>query len=224
MKDNSVVSTKILSDALGDLKSIMVDLGTEAKLVAGQALMEQGETGETLYVVIEGDLEVSVLSSDGRRLALNLVHPGEILGEIALFDPGPHTATVTARGPCRVWGIKNADMMTALRTTPALAADLVRLAGQRMRWMGRQLNEQVFLPLPARLARKILHLTAHDDAKQPVLSLSQLELAEFAGASREAVSKTLTGWSNAGHIVLSRGSIKLLDNDALREISEITLF
>jgi len=224
MIDVSLISTGFFADASGALKDLMVELGTETSLSAGEPLMEQGEIGGSLYVVLSGALEVSVLSSDGRRLALNVVHPGDVVGEIALFDPGPHTATVAARVDCRIWGIKNADIMRALQTSPELGTDLIHLAGKRLRWMGRQLNEQVFLPLPARLARKMLHLTTHDKAAQPTLALSQLELADFAGASREAVSKALSGWNAAGTIALGRGAIQLLDKDALHEIAEVSLF
>ncbi len=224
MIDTSQISTGFLADASDDLKSLLVKLGSETRLAPGDQLMEQGATGESLYVVLSGALEVSVLSSDGRRLALNVMHPGDILGEIALFDPGPHTATVAAREASHLWRVKNSDIKKALQTSPGLGADLIRLAGLRMRWMGRQLNEQVFLPLPARLARKILHLTDHDSAPQPKLALSQLELADFAGASREAVSKALSGWNSNELIALSRGAVTVLDKDALKKIAEMSFF
>jgi CRP-like cAMP-binding protein len=224
MIDSSLISTGFLAGASEDLKSLLMKVGKETRLKPGEQLMEQGTTGESLYVVLSGALEVSVLSMEGRRLALNVMHPGDILGEIALFDPGPHTATVTAREASHVWGIKNSDVMAALARSPGLGADLIRLAGQRMRWMGKQLNEQVFLPLPARLARKILHLTDHDSAAQPKLALSQLELADFAGASREAVSKALSGWNSSGLIALSRGAVTVMDKEALKKIAEMSFF
>lgn len=224
MRDTPYHATGFFAGASDALKALMDTLGREVSLNAAEVLMEQGENGDALYVVLSGELEVSVLASDGRRLALNALHVGDVVGEIALFDPGPRTATVTARTASRLWRVGYGDVMTELHHSPALAVELLRLAGQRMRWMGHQLKEHVFLPLPARLAQKILHLTAHDDAPQPVLSLSHLELAEFAGASREAVSKTLSGWGACGHIALSRGAIKILDRQALQTLSEPTLF
>lgn len=209
------------SDALKDLMS---DIGTEQLLQPGEALMEQGDIGDTLYVVLSGALEVSVVSSDGRKLSLNVAHKGDVLGEIALFDPGPRTANVTARELSRIRGIKNADVMAALDRSPELGREMIALAGKRMRWMGAQLSEQVFLPLPARLARKVMHLTAHNPDARPVLTLSQLELAEFAGASREAVSKTLSGWTKEGHITLTRGKLQVQNKGALQEIADFSLF
>ncbi len=206
------------------LKNLITKLGSEFLIQPGEVLMAQGDEGDTFYVVLSGAMEISVMSSDGRKLSLNVAHKGDVIGEIALFDPGPRTATVTAREMSRLLGIKNSEVMEALQSSPELSVEMIHLAGKRMRWMGRQLNEQVFLPLEPRLARKVLHLTAHDPDKKPVLALSQLELAEFAGASREAVSKTLSGWNKDGFISLTRGALKLVDKSALQEIADFSLF
>lgn len=86
--------------------------------------------------------------------------------------------------------------------------------------MGRQLNEQVFLPLPTRLARKVQHL-APDGAQPPCkLELSQAELAEFVGATREAVSKILSSWKRDGVIQSTRGGLVILDWNALSLLAE----
>ena len=206
------------------LKNLITKLGSEFLMQPGEVLMEQGDEGDTFYVVLSGALEISVMSSDGRKLSLNVAHKGDVIGEIALFDPGPRTATVRARERSRIRGVKNADVMNALVRSPELMAELIRLAGRRLRWMGHQLSEQVFLPLPARLARKIQHLTAHNMDARPVLPLSQMELAEFTGASREAVSKTLAGWSREGHVKMTRGALQVLNRDAMEKIAEFSLF
>lgn len=224
MQDTSPIDTGFFADASEALKEFIASLATETHLKVNEVLFEQGEQGDTFYVILAGSLEISVISSDGRKLSLDVMHKGALFGEIALFDPGPRTATVTALEPSRIWGVKNADMIEALKTSPSLGIDMIRLAGQRMRWMGMQLSEQVFLPLPARLARKILHLTAHEENPQPMLGLSQADLAEFAGASREAVSKILSGWSRNGHISSTRGGLQLLDRDAIQKLADFTHF
>ena len=89
--------------------------------------------------------------------------------------------------------------------------------------MGQQLSEQVFLPLPARLARKVLHLSAHLDGPEPVLMLSQSELAEFAGATREAVSKIIGRWGRSGIVSVTRGRLRLLNRDALQDLADAGL-
>ncbi len=170
-----------LSDASEELKRVLISLSSEVNLTAGQVLFEQGDEGDALYAILSGALEFSVLSEDGRKLSLDVMRTGALFGEIALFDPGVRTATVTALEPSRLARVRNADILRGVREMPELAVDLIRLAGQRMRWMNMQLSEQVFLPVSTRLARKILHLTGPDVSE---LHLSQAELAEFVGAPR----------------------------------------
>jgi len=221
MKDQHLFDCGFLAEASPALRETMAALATETTLRAGEVLFEHGDPGDTLYAILEGALEFSVISVGGRKLSLDVMHPGAVFGEIALFDPGPRTATVTALEQSRVLGIRNADAMTALQRSPDFGIDMLRLAGKRMRWMGYQLSEQVFLPLPARLAKKVLHLTSHISDPEPLLILSQTELAEFAGASREAVSKILSRWGRSGIVSASRGGLRLLNRDALRDLADI---
>lgn len=210
--------TGFLSNASPSLTDMLHSLARERRLAKGEVLFEQGDTGESLFAVIEGALEVSVLSEDGRKLALDMLTAGALFGEIALFDPGPRTATVTALRPTTVLGIRNRDVVAALRTHPDLAADLMQLAGQRMRWMDTQISEQAFLPLPVRLARKVLHLLGPGSADLP---MSQANLADFLGVSREAVSKTLAEWKREDIVEVSRGGIHIADRAALEDLAHL---
>lgn len=192
-------------------------LATDRVLVTDEVLFEQGDPGDALFAVIEGAIEVSVLSADGRKLMLDVMRPGALLGEIALFDPGTRTATAVALEPTRLRRLRNADLMSAIRKTPDLAVDLITLAGRRMRSMGVQYEEQVFLPLPTRLARRLLYLTSTTPGA--TISMSQTQLAEFVGATREAVSKTLGDWKRRGVIKANRGALTILDMDALSALA-----
>ena len=195
-------------------------LARHVKLHAGEMLFEQGDEGDSLFYVEEGTLEVSVLSSEGRKLFLYLNRAGDIFGEIALLSPGARTATLTAREDCVLAQVARGPLVTACLTDPELALEVAAIAGRRLRWMSTQLNEQVFLPLPARLARKLLHLASEEE---PTLRMSQNDLADFIGATREAVSKTLKHWEHDGVITLGRQRVILEDFDALNALAEIDL-
>ncbi len=210
-----------LSNASQDLRDLLGRAATEVTLADGDPLFEQGDEGDTLYAVTEGAIELSVLSREGRKLSLDLLRPGDMFGEIALFDPSLRTASAVAVGETHLLSVRNADLLRELRHAPELAVDLVKLAGQRMRWMNRQLSEQVFLPMPSRLARKILHLTEHEKNTQPILSMSQSDLAEFVGATREAVSKTLSIWKKRGVVENAKGGLKVIDYNALSAMAEL---
>ncbi|MCE8514467.1 Crp/Fnr family transcriptional regulator [Ruegeria pomeroyi] len=216
----SLPDTGFLADASPRLKQMLAAQATEIGLERGAGLFKQGDPGDALYAVLAGSMEISILSLDGRKLSLDLVGPGAVFGEIALFDPGPRTATVTAVEPSRVLRVLSADVMAELHRHPELAIDMVRLAGQRMRWMGGQLNEQVFLPVPTRLARKLLHLAPQHDAGGATVRLSQAELAEYVGATREAISKTLATWKRLGVIDVGRGTLAIRDPNALRALAD----
>lgn len=213
--------TGFLADASDELIDLLEAIATETSLEAGEVLFEQGDDGDTLFAIASGSLEFSVLSREGRKLSLDVMGPGALFGEIALFDPGPRTATVTALKKTKVRGIRNPDVMRSIRNAPELGIDLIHLAGLRMRWMAGQLNEQVFLPMPARLARKILYLTLDPSNSLSTLALSQADLAEFVGATREAVSKTLSTWKKANVIKSRRGGLHVLDRDALRAMADL---
>lgn len=210
-------TTGFLASASQALQTLMGEVAKPHTLTAGTELFAQGDTGDTLYAVSMGALEVSVQSAEGTKLTLQIMQPGDILGEISLFSPGPRTATVTALELTEVWGIRHADMLAALRSNPDLQMDMISLAGLRMRWMGEQLSERVFMDLPTRLARRILHLIPPDAQS---LKMSQNDLADFVGASRESVSKTLSLWRKDGIISLGRGSLTLIDRNTLAELSQ----
>ncbi len=212
-----------LSEASDRLKAMLSAQASEISLERGEVLFEQGDEGDALFAILEGTLEVSFLAMSGRKLSLTLMRPGEVFGEIALFDSGPRTATIAAAEPSRVLRVRQGDVMNQIRQHPDLAVDMIRLAGLRMRWMGSQLNEQVFLPMPIRLARKLLHLSELQDGPATRISLSQSELAEFVGATREAVSKTISSWKRDNVVEASRGGLMIQDFDALRELAESDL-
>jgi CRP-like cAMP-binding protein len=218
MDNTQLPKLSFLSGASERLRLMLESQATDVHLEAGDVLFQLGDEGDALYAIVSGALEISTLSAAGRKLSLDLMRAGAIFGEIALFDPGERTATATAVEPSHLRRLRNKDVLVQLAQHPELAGDMLRLAGQRMRWMTAQLNEQVFLPMPARLARKLLYLTRADVRGQ--LSLSQSELAEFVGATREAVSKTLSNWRKAGLIEISRGGLTILDRGGLTVLAD----
>lgn len=189
------------------------------KLKAGETLFEQDEHDDRLYVLDAGLLEVSVYSASGRKHALNLLRPESVFGEIAMFDPGPRTARIEAVEDCKLRYIRQATLISEIAREPHLAAELLSFAGKRMRWMSQQMEEQVFLPPAARLAAKVLYL-AGDDGK---IEMSQAQMADYVGVTREVVSKILSEWRRDGFVKLSRGRIEVNNATALEDIKNVNL-
>lgn len=207
---------QFLQDASPDFEARIGAKATPVKLAKGETLFEQQDFDDRLYLIDEGVLEVSVLSANGRRLALNQLQPGSVFGEIAIFDPGPRTATVTALQPARLRAIRQAALVQIVREEPHLITDLLRLAGRRMRWMSQQMEDQVFMPPSARLAARLLQLAGDGDE----IAMSQAQLADYVGVTRELVSKTLSDWRRDGLVQVTRGKIKLLDAEGLDDIKD----
>jgi len=212
--------SELLSAAPNRLITLLEQLARPVKLARGETLFEQGDEGDALFVLEKGLLEVSILSAAGRKLTLNMLHSGDVFGEIALFDPGPRTATVSANQPSRLIRIGRKDLFLALERAPLQALDMIELAGKRLRWVSTQLEEHVFLPMGARLAVRLLHLAETGADPSGRIAMSQSAVADHVGVSREAVSKTLSEWKRLGWIELSRGGVRILDTDALIDISQ----
>lgn len=202
---------------LPELVDVLSGRLTKLKLNKGETLFEQGDFDDQLYVLDSGLLEVSVYSASGRKLSLNQMGPESVFGEIAIFDPGPRTARIEALEPCVLRAIGQKAILEEMASQPGLSRMFLRLAGQRMRWMNKQVQEQVFLTPAARMASKLIHLIGDEDA----VSMSQSDLADFVGVTREVVSKTLSLWKREGIVEVSRGRIAVLDREALTKLREI---
>lgn len=210
-----------LASASAGFRNMVSELAVRQQLKSGDVLFEEGDQGDTLYAVISGALEVSVTSQSGKKLGLDIMGPGALFGEIALFAPGPRTATLTAKTRTEVWGLRNSDVLASLKANPDLYKDMIELAGMRMRWMSNQYHEQVFMDVTTRLARKILHLS--ENGKKPV-QMSHADLGTFVGATRETVSKTLSGWKREGLLELGRSTVMIIDLDGLNKIAENAVY
>ncbi|NRA98385.1 MAG: Crp/Fnr family transcriptional regulator [Rhodobacteraceae bacterium] len=212
--------TGFLANASPQLINALEALSDRVELEKGEVLFEQEDEGDALYAIEAGRVEISVLSEDGRKLVLDVMGAGSVLGEIALFDPGPRTASVSALEPTILRRVRNDDLLTEIRVRPEIGIDMIHLAGARMRWMSGQVGDQVFLPMSARLARRLLYLTAAQHPASNTVSMSQTQLADFVGSSREAVSKTLADWKRNGVVSVSRNGVEILDRLTLLSLAE----
>lgn len=196
------------------LQRLFDDSFVTQRLTAGETLFEQDDHDDRLYVLDEGLLEVSVYSEGGRKLSLNLLRAGSVFGEIAMFDPGPRTAGISAVEDCKLRAISQATVIKGIETAPHLAAELLSFAGKRMRWLSQQVEEQVFMTPTARLASKVIYLAGENGE----IAMSQAQLADYVGVTREVVSKNLAEWQREGLVSLSRGRLRLVDANALENL------
>ena len=186
----------------------------------GTAIFHEGDPGDALYVVIEGGVRIVIASRKGEEATVALLGPGECVGELALLDGRPRSASAIASGKTKTLVVRRDDFTSWLTGRPKAAAALLETLSLRVRRTDEALADFAFLDLPQRLAKRLLDLAAStNDARQLAgtkLRITQAELASMLGVSRESVNKQLNQFARDGWIVLSRGQVALEDPDALQ--------
>jgi CRP/FNR family transcriptional regulator, cyclic AMP receptor protein len=193
-----------------------------ATVKRGATIAAKGDPGNNLFAVISGTVKISSSSPDGRNAILNLIGPGEIFGEIAVLDGAPRSADATANTNCELYIIDRRDFLPFVRSQPALAMKFIELLCARLRWTSQQVEQVILQNLPGRLASALLGLTEERkfDSGSGTLAITQQEISEMVGMTRESINKQLRAWAARGWVRLEHGAIVVLDIDALRELAE----
>jgi CRP/FNR family transcriptional regulator, cyclic AMP receptor protein len=220
--EQNVIGTVPLFDALdeqdqAELRSLM----SETTLRRGETLFNEGDPGDRLYILLDGKVKLGHTANDGRENLLAVLGPGELLGELTLFDPGPRSTTATAVAPTRLLALEHGTLMSFLETRPGLAKHMLKALAQRLRRTNESLADLVFSDVPGRVAKALLDLADRfgqptDEGVHVPHDLTQEELAQLVGASRETVNKSLAEFVSRGWIRLEGRAVLLLDLDRLR--------
>jgi len=198
-------------------------LATQRNFGTGEIVCSQGDPGDALYAVVTGRIRISSGAADGREIFLNIMEPGDSFGEIALLDGGTRTATAVAMVASELVSLRRDHLLALLEREPRVALELLRLCGERLRWTSGLLEDAALLDAPARLAKRLLSLgQLHGERSGSgyTLRISQEDLANFLGVSRQAVNQQLQAWKAQGWIALGRGSVTVLDDQAVRNAAQ----
>jgi CRP-like cAMP-binding protein len=187
----------------------------------GRELLAQGEAGDSLLILIEGSARVSMLTANGREIVLAYAEPGAVLGEIALLDGGERTASVIAMGAGSALQLGRNALKDFTASHPEFAWSLMRQLARRLRTADHMIESDRAYASGPRLARYLRRLIRKDAEIPHRVELSQTELGNFAGMSREHVNRQLRSWEDSGIIALEQGRVRVLDPDMLEEISEV---
>jgi len=198
----------------------LVGRGKERTWTAGATIFREGDPGDGLAIVVDGRVRVWMMSEDGQEMTLGYVEPGECLGDLAVLDGRPRSATATAVAQTRMFVIGRDAALAWLMERPAAAVALLETLSLRLRRADQALADLSFLDMPHRLARRLLRMAAGTDAPGPEsrVVVTQTELAGMLGVSRETVNKQLREFEREGLVELGRGSVRLLDFDRLRSL------
>ena len=214
--DNTPLFSALDEEAAIALKQSMVP----QKIKKGQDLFKEGDPGDRLYVVTEGKIKLSHASGDGRESLLMVLGPGDMFGELSLFDPGPRTATATAVTDSRLLSLSNDKVIGWVTQHPKVSLQLLGRLAQRLRRSNEVLADLVFSDVPGRVAKAIMDLgnrfgVQKDDGLHVNHDLTQEELAQLVGASRETVNKALADFAGRGWVRLEPRAVVVLDLERL---------
>jgi CRP-like cAMP-binding protein len=191
-------------------------------LKRGATIFSKGDPGTSLVAVISGTVKISISSPDGRNAILNLIGPGEIFGEVALLDGQARTADCTANTNCEIFIIDRREFLPFVRSQPTLAMKFIELLCARLRWTSDQVEQVILQNLPGRLASALLRLTEkHKLAPQGrTIAVTQQEISEMVGMTRESINKQLRAWAAHNWVRLEHGAIVVLNAEMLQELAE----
>jgi len=194
---------------------------TASRLERGDILFHEGDRGDRLYVIGEGKIKLGLTSNDGRENLLAILGPGEMFGELSLFDPGARTATATAVAETQLIALGHEDLDSFLSGRPAVATTMLAALARRLRRTNETLSDLVFTDVPGRVAKALLDLSNRfgRSSEEGILvahDLTQEELAQLVGASRETVNKALADFATRGWIKLEARAVVLIDVERIQ--------
>ena len=175
---------------------------------AGTHFITAEQPGEVVYVLLEGTVKIYVNRLDGREVILAFLGPGDTVGEMSLADSAGRSANVVTTERSRLLWMDRVAFQSCLRTMPALANNLVRLLSHRLRFANEQIQALCTLDVPGRVARQILALADRYGSPEAggevwiPLRLTQSDLGEIVGASRERVNQVIVEFKQRGLIAV----------------------
>jgi len=220
---DDVLKETPLFEALSDEDASALRAGIiNVHLNRGERLFSEGDDGDKLYIILEGKIKLTKAAPDGRENLLSVHGPGEMFGELSLFDPIPRTSSANAVTSARLAGIAHDEMRTWLSSRPEVAMHLLQALAQRLRRINDVKADLVFTDVPGRVAKALLDLADRFGVMTPEgvqvnHDLTQEELAQLVGASRETVNKALADFTARGWIQLAAKSVLVTDTDRLRK-------
>jgi CRP/FNR family transcriptional regulator, cyclic AMP receptor protein len=213
---NAPLFTALDEAAAASLRASM----DSVKIAKGSVLFAEGDEGDHLYVIVEGKLKLGTSSGDGRENLLSILGPGEMFGELSLFDPGPRTSTATAVTDARLLSLGQEKLIPWLAENPQVALQLLARLAQRLRRTNEAVGDLVFSDVPGRVAKALIDLGERfgkqtDEGLFVHHDLTQEELAQLVGASRETVNKALADFAGRNWLKLDGRAVLITDLDRL---------
>ena len=186
----------------------------------GGLVLIQGDRGDALYLVAEGQVKVVLSGEDGREVILSVLGPGSVFGEMALLDDEPRSAHVVAMDRTSLFVLRREDFQARLRSSPEVAIGLLRELSRRLRRADDTIGSLVLRDVNGRIAHLLLEMASEEGGNRIGRKLTHSIIAQMVGTSRETVSRTLSALTASGVLTMNRREILLHDLEALRKAAQ----
>lgn len=190
------------------------------KFPKGSTIFDEGEPGDRLYIIVEGKVKLARHAPDGRENLLSVMGPSDMFGELSIFDPGPRTSSAICVTDVVVATMDSTMLRAWIDAHPEISQQLLRVLARRLRRTNASLADLIFTDVPGRVAKTLLQLanrfgTHEGGALRVNHDLTQEEIAQLVGASRETVNKALATFAHRGWIRLEGKSVLIVDTEHL---------
>ena len=191
-------------------------------------IFQKGDAGASMMAVVRGRVKICTYSAEGQELLLNIIDRGGLFGEIALLDGQPRSADAVAMEETELLVLERSRLMPFLNANPEIPIRLIAVLCQRLRQTSEALEDALLRDAPSRVARGLLRLAAifgkqETGGMRLDIKLSQQQIANLIGISRESTNKYIVEWSRAGYLAVNTGFITINDREALESLSDAEL-
>lgn len=193
----------------------------EVQATPGEAIFRQMDEGSGLFAILAGQVRIVIGGTDGREHVLRLLGPSEMFGEISVLDGRPRSADAIAVTNCRLLLLERRNLLAFIASQPSVAIGLIALLCERLRDTSAQIEGLLFHTLSERLASTLLGLgngKTHGKTTAVSINVTQTELGQLTGVTRESVNKKLRAWQTAGLVDVQPGRIRIMDADSLKRM------
>ena len=191
------------------------DLFRSRAFRVGETIFQHGDPGECMYLIRSGKVRIYLPSVDGREITVRVYGVGEVFGELSLLDGGPRTASAEAVEATQTHLLYREDFLTLLRDHFGLVQHVLSLLVERLRYTTNYTQQIAFMSVPSRIAAVLLQLASEHDAG--AIKITQQDLANYVGTTREWVNRALKEFVNRGWVTLHRGGLTILNRTALQQ-------
>ncbi len=197
--------------------NLLARAGKFQRIEKGKILFFQSDPSEFAYIVRSGNISIVLNSPDGRDMVINEMRPGDLFGELGILTGQLRSTSAIARADSIILVIRSEAFLRVIDSEPQLARRILEITAQRLQRSGEREGALAFMDAQARLARLLLELEREEEAKGYV-TISQEELAQRTGLTRQTVAKALGRWRRANWLITGRGHILILNRKALEDL------